>query len=188
MDHEAFRWVVHHRVSWLDPFFEGATYLGIGGWLWLFLAALLALATRRNVLRTVLLTAAAVWFADAVAWILKAAVGRPRPFVTLHDIHLLAGRPVSTSFPSSHATTAFAGATFLSYRFPRAAAPLFAVAAVIAFSRVYVGAHYPADVLAGALLGTVIALVVVVASRSARVATALSAVERRLRGLTARRG
>ena len=57
------------------------------------------------------------------------------------------------SFPSGHATVAFACATVLALAVPRLRVPFFVLAALIAFSRVYVGVHYPFDVLAGAVLG-----------------------------------
>jgi undecaprenyl-diphosphatase len=60
---------------------------------------------------------------------------------------------VTHSFPSGHATVAFACATVLALAVPRLRVPLFVLAALIAFSRVYVGVHYPFDVLAGAVLG-----------------------------------
>ncbi|MBI4536462.1 MAG: phosphatase PAP2 family protein [candidate division NC10 bacterium] len=59
-----------------------------------------------------------------------------------------------SSFPSGHATTAFAAAAFLALWRPRLAIPAFLLAALVALSRVYLGAHFPSDVLAGALLGT----------------------------------
>jgi undecaprenyl-diphosphatase len=72
------------------------------------------------------------------------------------------------SFPSGHATTAFAGAVALSYLWRRAAPLFFLLAAAIAFSRVYVGVHYPGDVLAGAALGSLVGLAWVAAFRLPR--------------------
>ena len=61
------------------------------------------------------------------------------------------------SFPSGHAATSFAGATLLALALPRLAWPLLVLAAAIGWSRVYVGVHWPSDVLAGALLGAALA-------------------------------
>jgi len=65
--------------------------------------------------------------------------------------------PHDASFPSGHAATSFAAATMLSLSFPRFAPFLYVLAAAIAFSRVYVGVHYPLDVIGGAALGVLIA-------------------------------
>jgi membrane-associated phospholipid phosphatase len=65
--------------------------------------------------------------------------------------------PTSTAFPSGHSAAAFAFATGVGQVFPAAAFPLRALAALVAYSRVHTGVHYPGDVLAGAMLGSAIA-------------------------------
>jgi membrane-associated phospholipid phosphatase len=65
--------------------------------------------------------------------------------------------PLSTSFPSGHSAAAFAFATGVGHVMPRAAVPLRALAAIVAYSRVHTGVHYPGDVVVGALIGTAIA-------------------------------
>jgi undecaprenyl-diphosphatase len=67
--------------------------------------------------------------------------------------------PASTSFPSGHAAAAFAFATGVGHVLPPVAIPLHALAALVAYSRVHTGVHYPADVAAGALIGTALAQV-----------------------------
>jgi undecaprenyl-diphosphatase len=66
-------------------------------------------------------------------------------------------RPDGWSFPSGHTAAAFSGAWVASTVWPRRAPLFFGLAATVGFSRIYVGAHYPGDVLAGATLGMVIA-------------------------------
>jgi decaprenylphosphoryl-5-phosphoribose phosphatase len=94
----------------------------------------------------------AVLGAYALNTALKAAVGRRRP--SLHDLPALVRTPTGLSFPSAHATTSFAAARAYSGLLP--AAPLYAAAAAMGLSRVYLGVHYPADVAAGAVLGTAV--------------------------------
>ncbi|MGW8272150.1 MAG: glycosyltransferase family 39 protein [Thermodesulfovibrionales bacterium] len=101
-------------------------------------------------------------FADAAAYVLKIAIGRPRPFAALEDVRLLVGRGGSSAMPSGHATNAFAVASAIGLLFPGMVRALLLIAAgLVALSRIYVGVHYPSDVLAGAVLGAGVAFMVV---------------------------
>jgi undecaprenyl-diphosphatase len=102
--------------------------------------------------------AAALAIALLLAKLLSEAVNRSRPFVAHHDIHLLAQHARDAGFPSDHATGAFAIATALLLRHRRWGLLALLLAAGVAVSRVVVGAHYPTDVLAGAVLGATVAL------------------------------
>jgi undecaprenyl-diphosphatase len=125
---------------------------------WVALAVPVSLLARRNPFFGLGLTAACVWSADLISLGIKAATGRPRPFEELPGIDTLIGATVGQSLPSGHAATSFAGAVILTYLLPRGAPVFFLLAVAIAFSRIYVGVHYPSDVLAGAALGTVVSL------------------------------
>jgi undecaprenyl-diphosphatase len=138
-------------VDELDGLFVALTRLGYGGAIWIVLAVGAALALRRPLL--VPFTAATVWIADLLALAIKLATTRPRPFTVFPDPEPLVLGVLGNSFPSGHAATAFAGAAILSRALPGRWPVLFLLAAGIAFSRVYVGVHYPADVLGGAILG-----------------------------------
>jgi undecaprenyl-diphosphatase len=104
------------------------------------------------------LTLIAVLLADLSATGLKALFDRPRPPLRYAEPKTLVPVPHDASFPSGHASTSFAAATMLSFSFPRFAPLLYVLAAAVAFSRVYVGVHYPLDVIGGALLGTLVAV------------------------------
>jgi membrane-associated phospholipid phosphatase len=86
--------------------------------------------------------------------ITKYAVNRPRPFVTYPDIEKKADGG-SPSFPSGHTSEAFALATSVSISYPKwyVITPSFIWAGAVGYSRMYLGVHYPTDVLAGAVLG-----------------------------------
>jgi membrane-associated phospholipid phosphatase len=87
---------------------------------------------------------------------LKLLVRRRRP--QLPGLPPLTGTPTQLSFPSAHASTSFAGARLYS-RLGLPAMPLYGLAAALSLSRLYLGVHYPSDVLGGALLGTSLAAV-----------------------------
>ena len=148
---------MHHRAGWLNPVFEGLSYAGRLGILWILIALVLCAAYRRW--GVFALTVIAVALADWSATGLKAIIDRPRPPLRYAEPKTLVPVPHDASFPSGHAATSFAAATMLSLAFPRFAPFLYVLAAAVAFSRVYVGVHYPLDVIGGALLGALVAVV-----------------------------
>jgi membrane-associated phospholipid phosphatase len=96
--------------------------------------------------------------AQLISYGLKEGIGRERPPEVYAAPKPLVHVPHDGSFPSGHATTSFACATMLAFCAPRAAPAFFVLAAAIAWSRVYVGVHYPLDVLGGAVLGVLISI------------------------------
>jgi undecaprenyl-diphosphatase len=138
--------------------FVAATLVGYGGLVWVALAPPLAIWARLPVLRTTLVTAGCVWTSDLLATLLKLTVDRDRPFDVIAEPEPLITGTVGASFPSGHAATSAAGAVILSLLVGRHVWPwLLALALLVGFSRVYVGVHYPGDVLAGAALGAAVA-------------------------------
>lgn len=85
--------------------------------------------------------------------VIKPLVQRERPCVELSDVRALMGLKTSFSFPSSHAANIFGAATVLSLEYRRLMIPFIVIATAVAYSRVYIGVHYPLDVIAGAALG-----------------------------------
>jgi undecaprenyl-diphosphatase len=126
---------------------------------WLALGLAVALVRRRVL--PFALVALAVLAADGLAGLVKAAVGEKRPA----EPDPLVTIPHSHSFPSGHTATAFAGAMMLSYLVPRAAPAFFVLAAAIAYSRLYVGVHFPLDVVGGAVIGLATALLLLAVGR-----------------------
>jgi membrane-associated phospholipid phosphatase len=121
---------------------------------WLAIGALGATLDRprRARWRRALGGVAAAYAANVVV---KQVVRRRRP--DLDGFPQLVGTPTQLSFPSSHATSSFAGARAYAPLLPPAAgAALYPLAAALAASRVYLGVHYPSDILAGAALGTLL--------------------------------
>ena len=165
-DRGALVWVVEHRTAWLDPIFIALSAIGYGGVVWVALAAVLSYVGHRSVLLATALTAVSVWAADLVATILKNVVDRPRPPSVVPEAEPQLGGTLGSSLPSGHAATSFAGAVVLAYLFPRALPWLLTLAVAIGFSRVYVGVHYPFDVLAGAVVGASVGALVVLALKA----------------------
>lgn len=146
-------WLATHHTSPLDALMLGLSALGRGGMVWFALAIALALL-RRAQTAAVWRVALAVGLAElATNAAVKPAVGRVRPFEAVMDARVIGEKPTTYSFPSGHAATAVAGALSLGRACPVARPVFWTLAGLIALSRVYVGVHYPLDVIAGALLG-----------------------------------
>ncbi|MDX6490161.1 MAG: hypothetical protein QOD43_406 [Gaiellaceae bacterium] len=97
--------------------------------------------------------------AGVISYALRQAIGRERPPLVYPEPKPLVSVPNSGAFPSGHTSAAFACATVLAWASPRLRIPLFVLAAAIGWSRVYVGVHWPLDVLGGAVLGVVVSTV-----------------------------
>jgi len=134
-------------VAWVRRYSQlgehGAVWFALGG-----TAALLDQSRRGRWLRAT----AAVGAAYATSTSIKLAVRRRRPAV--EDLPHLMATPTGLSFPSSHTASSFAAARAFGALIP--GAPLQLAAAAMGLSRLYLGVHYPSDVAAGAVLGTVI--------------------------------
>ena len=138
--------------------FVALSVVGYAGLVWIALAVLVSVLARLPLLTTTALTAVCVWTTDLITMGLKPLIDRPRPFETHPDVDPLLGGTLGSSMPSGHAATSFAGAVILGGLY-RPGLPYFLVLAVaISYSRLYLGVHYPFDVLAGAAIGAAVSL------------------------------
>jgi decaprenylphosphoryl-5-phosphoribose phosphatase len=129
---------------------------GNNGAIWVAIGLLLA-AFDGSHRESWLIVAALGPFAIGLNYVVKLIVKRPRPVI--EGLPPLGGAPSSLSFPSAHATSSFAVATAMTRVAPEAGV-VFLLAALLALGRPYLGMHYPSDVLAGALLGVALGLLV----------------------------
>jgi undecaprenyl-diphosphatase len=152
-DHALRLWIVTHRLAVLSPLMSFVSFIGRGAFVWLSAGAILTIARRMRrseLLRLVLSLLLASTLANQV---LKPLVNRERPYVSTPQIQILDELPNDASFPSGHAAGSFAALYVLSRAVPAARLAWWGMALAIAFSRVYVGVHYPFDVIGGAILG-----------------------------------
>ncbi len=158
-------WFVRIHETWRAPFLDVVMALASRKWPWVpMVVAVLAYSSwrlGRPALRLAVLSVALLVVSDLAANTIKGEVRRLRPGRTLEsDAPAAMGRKASFSFPSAAATNVSAAAVLWSTWHPGLAVPLAAVTAVVGYSRVYRGEHYPSDVAAGTLLGAALGGVV----------------------------
>lgn len=152
---------LHNPVT--DAVFPVITYLGESGVFWILLALLFILLGKRYGWRVTgcLMLGAMLLGLLTGELAIKNLVCRPRPFQEISaDIRLLIPPPSGWSFPSGHSCASFAAATSVFLKDKRWGTAALILAALIAFSRVFLFVHYPTDVLAGSALGVLCALAV----------------------------
>src|SRR5688500_15811025 len=165
LDYAAFQWLRTHHSPLLDAVMAGLSDIARGSAIWIALALLIGFLHRSRwpaVTQVLLAIGLTFLITDYVA---KPFFSRARPFESYADSRVYGYKPTTRSFPSGHAAGAIAGAYALGRLAPDARAIFWLLAVLIAFSRVYLGVHYPADVIAGGLLGLGIALFVVGGTR-----------------------
>ena len=141
------------RPRWLDRVMLGFTQIG-NGIVGLAIALIFFGAGERLLAYEIALGILTLWL---VVELMKALMYRRRPFIRLTQARIVGRRAVGRSFPSGHTSQAFFMATLLAQHFHAsvwAALLLYGIALLVGITRVYVGAHYPRDVLAGAILGS----------------------------------
>jgi undecaprenyl-diphosphatase len=149
----------HNR--WLNGLFSFFTITFKAGLGWYVMMALAILFDPRKGIRVVRHTVLPLSAATSlVEFPIKAFFHRRRPFIDFVQATVIGKKPGSWSFPSGHSASSFAGAWLLSRDFPRLRPLFFLLAALVGFSRIYLGDHYPGDVLSGAFSGMVFAEIV----------------------------
>lgn len=151
----------HLRTDMLTPFMKIVTFLGNGGWFWILCAVvLLAIPKTRKTGYAAVLSL--IFGVIVTNLLLKNIVARPRPFAEIEALIPLIAKPTDFSFPSGHTTASFAVALVMLRMLPKKIGiPAVVLSALVAFSRLYLGVHYPTDVLTGfvvALVGSSLAV------------------------------
>jgi undecaprenyl-diphosphatase len=149
--------------NWLNPILDHllAFATDAGNFILPFVVAaiVIVLVGRVRGIRFLVLAVVSVVVADAIGThIFKYSFLRARPCIALEDVRRLVGCTKLPSFPSNHAVNASVLATLATLYMPRLWLPAAALAILVGYSRVYVGVHYPLDVLAGSLLGIAVAV------------------------------
>ncbi len=155
IDGEILLWIQQHlRADFLNPVVKGITYLGNGGILMIALCIILMIIPKTRRLGIVCSCSLAATFL-LNNLLLKNIVARTRPYEAVNGLSRIIGKQSDYSFPSGHSGASFAVAVPIFKECPRRiGVPVLILAFLIALSRLYVGVHYPTDIIAGILLGT----------------------------------
>ena len=151
------RLFVLRRQPLLTGLSIAATRLGDGP-LWGVAGAVFLVGGDQQSRLAVAIAAVAISLSILVFTLVKHSLQRPRPFESWPQLSCLLAAPDKFSFPSGHTMTAFAASTVFALLIPGSGLVFYPLACLIGFSRVFLGLHYPTDVLVGALVGSGIAV------------------------------
>lgn len=142
----------HNRLS--NGFFHFLTFVFNAGGGWYVLLGAAALVSRKWEWRVVRTAVVPLVISTAIVeYPVKSFFRRRRPFIDIVRAIVVGKKPGTWSFPSGHAASAFAGAWLLRQSFPKLTPLLYTLAGLVGFSRVYLGDHYPGDVVIGSVVG-----------------------------------
>ena len=153
------------RCPVLDWIMKCVTRLGNSGMIWISCVVIMLLFKKSR--HTGTLTIFAMLINLLVSnLLLKNLVARTRPYDAVLGLESIIGRISEYSFPSGHASHSFAAAVVIFMLMPKKIGiPSLILATLISFSRIYIGVHYPTDIIAGALIGSIIAIIIVTIDR-----------------------
>lgn len=147
------------RVPFIDAIMIFMSYLGEAGIVWVAISLILIFRKKYRMAGICTLAAMALCYV-LNDLILKEIVHRPRPFDTITQLTALGFKPSSWSFPSGHACSSFVAALTLTKFLGKKGSLSYILAVLIAVSRPYAGVHYVSDIIAGAIFGTLCALII----------------------------
>jgi undecaprenyl-diphosphatase len=149
----------HLRSSLLTPAMIFFSSIGTAGLVWILGGALMIVFKKTRYCGLLLLLCLGIsWIINDM--LLKPLIQRARPYTVLADLQALLPLRHDFSFPSGHTATSFATAFAVTRTLGKRWSWVYAVTGLISFSRIYLGMHYPSDVLGGAILGTLAAFAV----------------------------
>ncbi len=160
IDHRIFFFFQGLQRPWLDYFLAWPTYLGNTQVLLTLLIPSVLFLDRKNGYRSITALTGSLLLADYFSPLFKVFFHRPRPHVYWEHVNVIFSKPMNDAFPSGHTMVAFAAAFVLSYYYPKKTRWFYVVAIWAAITRIYVGAHYPSDLLGGAPVGILCGFVV----------------------------
>ncbi len=136
---------------------------------WILICGLLFIFGGENGRKVAIFGLAALMISNVVVYLLKFIIAEPRPFLALPNVDLLVPENEIYSFPSGHTASSFAVALIIGLKYRLKLGknsynliyPLLTFAGIIGFSRIYIGVHYPLDVIVGAIIGILTAILVI---------------------------
>ncbi len=150
----------HFHNAFTDTIFLYITYLGEAGFIWILLSLIMLISKKYRIYG--FLSLMALLFTFLIGELaLKHLIARERPFIADPNITLLMHPPSGFSFPSGHSGSSFTAATIFYFTNKKFGICAYILAFLIAFSRIFLHAHYPTDVICGALLGIIVASIVI---------------------------
>lgn len=145
----------------LDAYMPCITYLGSA--VFSFLFCIIAIVSKKSSIHLLGLNcAASLFFSNITAQIIKRYVNRIRPYLALDDLNIKLIGIDKYSFPSGHTTAVFSIAVMISLTFPTTTLICMFLAFSTGISRMYLGVHYPSDVIVGMILGTLSSIIIYV--------------------------